>query len=150
MMNFPNSFKQRLHISKGVSINGNISTEDSGCIQGVINGDVISSAQIIIEKTGIVNGNIHAKSVIIKGIIKGNVHCPGKVYLLKNGEVHGHIYANEVSINKESKLKGGLAQLHHNTSSAEIIAEQKETAEEIIASALADKPRTDDVPQNWF
>ena len=111
-MNLSLFFRSGFYISKRTVINGNISTNEYGRISGIINGDIESRAHLTIEKNGIINGDVYAKDILIRGKIKGNVQCSGKVYVAKQGEVHGNIYASEVIIDKESLLKGGMAQLH--------------------------------------
>ena len=147
-MNFLMLLKPHFYISKGTTVNGSISSDNSASIDGTINGNVTSHAQVIIEKNGIINGDVLAKNVVVKGKIKGNIYCNGKVLMSKNGEVHGHIYAGEATIDKESLLKGGMAQLHAKEGNE--ITEQKEAAVEATAAALANKPVADETPQSWF
>jgi len=147
-MNLLMLLKPHFYISRGTTVNGSISSDDSASIDGTINGDITSHAQVTIEKNGIINGDVLAKNVVVKGKIKGNIYCNGKVLMSKNGEVHGHIYAGEATIDKESWLKGGMAQLH--AKEADEITEQKEAAVEATAAALANKPIGDETPQSWF
>ena len=147
-MNLSAIFKPAFYISKGTTINGSISTDDNGNINGTINGEITSQSNLTIEKNGTVNGDVLAKNVLVKGKIKGNIYCNGKAHVSKNGEVHGHIYAGEVTIDKESVLKGGMAQLHANEATE--ITEQKEAAVEATTAVLANKPVASEVPQNWF
>ncbi len=148
-MNLLLLFKPGFLISKHTIVNGNISAGNNGRIEGTINGDIESKGHIIVKKRGIINGDVYAKSVLIKGKIKGNVQCSGKVYVSKKGEVHGNIYASEVIIDKEALLKGGMAQLRE-TNNIETALQQEEEAIQTTASALAEKPVADEVPQNWF
>jgi cytoskeletal protein CcmA (bactofilin family) len=147
-MNLLMLLKPHFYISKGTTINGNISSDDSGSIDGIINGDVTVHAQLTVEKKGIINGEVLAKNVVVKGKVKGNIYCNGKVHMSKNGEVNGHIYAGEATIDKESVLKGAMAQLHGKE--VEEITEQKEAAVEATAAILANKPVADETPQYWF
>jgi len=147
-MNLLALLKPHFYISKDTTVNGGISTDGNGLVDGTINGDVTTHAQITIEKSGIINGDVYAKDVVVKGKVKGNIYCNGKVHMSKNAEVHGHIYAGEATIDKESVLKGAMEQLH--TKEVDEVTEQKEDAIEIAAPGLADKPVADEAPQNWF
>jgi cytoskeletal protein CcmA (bactofilin family) len=147
VMNLLMLLKPHFYISKGTTVNGSISSDNSGSVNGTVNGDVTAHAQLTIERNGIINGDVLAKNVVVKGKIKGNIYCNGKVLMSKNGEVHGHIYAGEATIDKESLLKGGMAQLH--AKEGDEITEQKEAAVEATA-ALANKPVVDETPQSWF
>lgn len=116
-MNLPSLFERRFHVPKETTVQGNIMSEIKGIIGGIIIGDMNINADIVIKRSGTVNGNIHAKNVLIKGKVNGNVYCEGRVYVYKNAEVDGDIFATESIIDKESIVKGRLSQLHQSDQS---------------------------------
>jgi cytoskeletal protein CcmA (bactofilin family) len=141
----PDSF----YISKYTVINGNISADRNGNIDGVINGDITIKGELTVERNGILNGDVHAKKIVVKGVIKGNVYCEGKVYACKNAEVHGNIFAEEAIIDKESLIKGAVTQIHQKTNANDDAKQQEQILETNIA-VIVNKSLPDDPPQNWF
>lgn len=118
-MNLPSFlFERRFYVPKETTVQGNIMSEIKGIIGGIIIGDMNINADIVIKRSGTVNGNIHAKNVLIKGKVNGNVYCEGRVHVYKNAEVDGNIFAAESIIDKESIVKGKLSQLHQGDVSA--------------------------------
>jgi cytoskeletal protein CcmA (bactofilin family) len=149
-MNLLYFIKPGLHVSKQTVIYGNIITDTNSYIAGTIQGDITTHATLFIEKTGVINGNAHAKNVIVRGKIKGNIHSDGKVDVKKNGEIEGHVYATEVNVNKESSLKGTIRKLQAegNDKSGSMEATMES---ERITSLEGDMPVNDeDKPQSWF
>jgi cytoskeletal protein CcmA (bactofilin family) len=148
-MNLLLFFMPGFYISKRTVVNGNISTNENGRIDGIVNGDIESRAHLTIQKNGIINGDVYARDLLVKGKIKGNVQCSGKVYVAKQAEVHGNIYASEVIIDKEGLFKGGMAQLHEKDN-LKISLQEEEQAIQTTASVLAEKPVVGETPQTWF
>ena len=147
-MNLLYFIKPGLHVSKQTVIHGNIITDTNSYIAGTIHGDITTQATLVIKKNGVINGNAHAKNVIVKGKIKGNIHSDGKVDVKKNGEIEGHVYATEVNVDKESSLKGTIRKLQVAGN------DENNYAEDTIADvtpAITNEPLNDeDKPQSWF
>ena len=148
-MNLLYFIKPGLHVSKQTVIHGNITTDTNSYIAGTIHGDITTHATLIIEKTGVINGNTHAKNVVVRGKIKGNIHSDGKVDVKKNGEIEGHVYATEVNVAKQSSLKGTIRKLQVEDADKDGRIEDIES--EAMTSikdnaAISDEER----PQSWF
>jgi cytoskeletal protein CcmA (bactofilin family) len=58
-----------------MEILGNVKGCGSIHIEGKVHGDLSVDDQVIIGKEGLVNGDVHAKKVIVSGKINGNVNC---------------------------------------------------------------------------
>lgn len=126
-MNLPSLLERKFYVPEETAVHGNIMSEIKGIIGGRVIGDINVNAALVIKKSGTVNGNIHAKNVLIKGKVNGNVYCEGRVHVYKNAEVDGNIFAAESIIDKESIVKGKLSQLHQGDLS--VIAEGSATME---------------------
>jgi cytoskeletal protein CcmA (bactofilin family) len=111
-MNLLTLLERKFYLPEKTTVHGNIMSEIKGLIEGVVIGDINFNADLIIKKGGTVNGNIHAKNVLVKGRVNGNIYCEGRVTVYKNAEVDGNIFATESIIDKESIVKGKLSQLH--------------------------------------
>ncbi len=150
-MKVPFLYWRSFYISRQTIISGNISSDGDGNIAGVVNGDITIRKTLTVEKSGLLNGDVYARKVIVKGIIKGNVYCEEKIYTLKNAEVHGNIFAREATIDKESIVKGSISQIRQKTNLTE--DEEAEKAEAILETnmaALANKLIPEERQENWF
>ncbi len=148
-MNLLFFLKPGLYVSKHTIINGNISTDANGSVAGTINGDIVTKATLVVEKNGLINGNAHAKNVIVKGKINGNVHSEGKVDVIKKGEIGGHVYALEVNVDEESLVKGEVTKINVASNPHEF--EDQNIVSESIAPAITNEPaKEEEKPQSWF
>ena len=150
-MNLLSLFERKFHMPEKTTIQGNITSEIKGIIGGMVIGDININADLVIKTTGTVNGNVHAKNVLIKGRVYGNVYSEGKVYAYKNSEVEGDIFATESIIDKESVVKGKISQLHQaNTSATTIPSEPVKRIPEITTIHIEKNQQSDSSSQNWF
>jgi cytoskeletal protein CcmA (bactofilin family) len=143
------------YISPGMVIDGNITSEVTGVIAGIVNGDVQVKSKLVVEKTGEVNGHIKSKSLLLKGTIKGNIYCEGKVCAEKNAVVTGNIFAAESIIDKDSIIKGVITQLNtqgpaKSQTSAKYLQAEKETKNNTPAIIVSEQIKPEEPPQNWF
>lgn len=148
-MNLLFLLKPGLYIAKTTVIKGNITADANVSVAGTIHGDIVTTAMLIIEKNGLINGNVQAKKVIVKGKIKGNVQSDGKVDVIKKGEIDGHVYAPEVNVDEEGLVKGGVTKLiTANTSDKH---DGNTELSESITSGIPDAPaKEEEKPQSWF
>lgn len=141
-------FNKGFYIPEGIEVNGNFVSEKEGGIAGIINGDVKIKARLTIEKKGVINGDLHAKDIIVKGKVNGNIFCEGRISTLKDAIVSGNIFAAEARIDKFSIVKGVIAHLNQkkngsNTSMDNAL--QEDSMPEIPENIIPDEP-----PQSWF
>lgn len=147
-MNLLYFIKPGLHVSKQTVIHGNITTDTKSYIAGTLHGDITTHATLVIEKTGVINGNARAKNVIVRGKIKGNIHSDGKVDVKNKGEIDGQVYAAEVNVDKYSLLKGSIKKLRVDDN------DQNNYDEDVsndASSVITDETvNEEDKPQSWF
>jgi cytoskeletal protein CcmA (bactofilin family) len=137
------------YIPAGVVVDGNFGSEKEGGIEGTINGDVQVKATLTIEKKGIINGDLHAKDLIIKGRVNGTVYCEGKVCVLKDAVVAGNIFASECRIDKFSIVKGVISHLNPKRESGNAIR-TGDASEEIAIPLIPENIVPEEPPQSWF
>jgi cytoskeletal protein CcmA (bactofilin family) len=58
-----------------MEILGNVKGCGSIHVDGKIHGDLSVDDQVVIGKEGLVNGDVHAKKVVVSGKVNGNVNC---------------------------------------------------------------------------
>ncbi len=108
-------------ISEGTIITGDINSDNDIRIDGMINGNIISTAKIIIGQNGIVNGNIKGAEADLLGKIIGNLKIDGLIKLRGNTSVTGDIYAGSLQMEPTATFNGNC---HMGASVVEINAEK--------------------------
>lgn len=94
-------------IGKGTVIGGDFTAEKSVRMDGVIEGDVKVTGEIVIGATGRVNGNVEAAAAIIGGEVYGNVTAPERVELTPTARLIGNIKTAVVVIDEKAVFQGG-------------------------------------------
>ncbi|MCY9872377.1 bactofilin family protein [Vibrio barjaei] len=118
-------------VSENCTMEGDISTNDNLIIQGIVVGDVRSSAHVMLSPKGRVVGNIRARFILINGQVEG--HCQGDVInIQKHGLVKGNLISNNVVLQEGSKLHG------------QVFRPDEKSIDPIL---LADNSRASDAPR---
>lgn len=74
-------------------------------IDGDLEGDIIAKTNVVIGKSGNVNGSIDADHLVISGKLMGNCTC-NIVEILPQGRIDGSIVAKELIIEKGGEFIG--------------------------------------------
>jgi cytoskeletal protein CcmA (bactofilin family) len=93
-------------ISEGTLLQGDVNSENDLRIDGTIQGNVISSAKVVIGPTGRVEGNIHGKQADITGKVIGNIAVQEILQLRGQCNVQGNINAATLQIDPSAIFNG--------------------------------------------
>jgi len=80
-------------ITSCMQVTGNLDGTDTIHIDGHVKGDITVSNTVVIGKSGVVEGYIEAKHVIINGELKGSIRCEN-LEVMRTGKVSKSIEAN--------------------------------------------------------
>ncbi len=111
-------------ISKGVKIEGKITSSGNIRIDGEIQGDIFSESNITIGEDAKVNGQINANVITIGGKVSGIVRTKDKLILDSKSNLKGDIFAKILVIEEGAKFDGKC-----NTGDSIDIGESQETNE---------------------
>ena len=100
-------------------INGNVESKGSIRIEGIINGDVNVTGDLLIGEKANIIGNVFANDVYISGTLEGNVYAKGMLKAFYSAKLYGDI---EV----KSFVTDEGAQIHGKCNMIENTAENKE------------------------
>lgn len=130
-------------IPDGMVIQGSIDLKVPGYIYGIINGNVTSTSKVYMGKSGVINGNVNAKEVVINGHVEGNIFAIEKAEIKKNAVVKGRVNAAPIVLEKEGIILGKV-----NESEEDI----KKCIEELKSIALSNdkKRQSAALPVSWF
>ncbi len=94
-------------IGKGTVIGGDFTAEKSVRMDGIVEGDVKITGEIVIGATGRVNGNVEAAAAVIGGEVYGNVTAPERVELTATAKLIGNIKTGIIVIDEKAVFQGG-------------------------------------------
>ena len=111
-------------ISKGVKIEGKITSSGNIRIDGEIQGDIFSESNITIGEVAKVKGQINANIITIGGKVSGIVRAKDKLILDSKSNLKGDVFTKKLVIEEGAKFDGKC-----NTGDSIDIGESQETTE---------------------
>lgn len=93
-------------ISRGVKIEGKITSSGNIRVDGEIQGDIFSQSNITIGEDAKVNGQINANSITIGGNVSGIVRAKEKLILDSKSNLKGDIFTKSLVIEEGAKFDG--------------------------------------------
>ncbi len=84
-------------IARGTRITGQIHTDALLLIDGIVEGDIVSSTEVSIGNNGRFKGTVTANHLTVNGSLEGQVRCD-KLEILKSGLVKGDITIKDLTI----------------------------------------------------
>tara|TARA_B100001123_G_scaffold366605_1_gene426326 strand:- start:154 stop:639 length:486 start_codon:yes stop_codon:yes gene_type:complete len=94
------------YFEKGVHLHGTIWFKDSVHFDGYFEGEIFSSKDFVIGKSGKVLGNIKTFNITNKGNIQGNLYAENKVCLIDGSRLTGDIATYRLTIDEGSSFDG--------------------------------------------
>jgi cytoskeletal protein CcmA (bactofilin family) len=95
-------------ISQDMRITGSLTSQGEVQLDGRIDGD-IKAAHLVIGVSGVVEGIVEAKSIIVKGKIIGSLNA-SEVTIKNSAHLHGDIFHDSLSIEAGATIEGNLKQ----------------------------------------
>ena len=99
-------------LGRDASFKGELSFGGTLCIDGKFEGQISTNGTLIISKTGEIEANIEAETVICEGLVKGNIVASKRVELRPNSNIVGNIRSPSLNIEVGAKLDGKCDMTH--------------------------------------
>lgn len=93
-------------IGNSVLIKGDIIGKSDVRVAGTVNGSINIEGELIIERTGRIEGEIKTISSVIAGSIKGNIECKEKLVLESSSQFVGNIKTKQLIIQEGAIFQG--------------------------------------------
>src|SRR5215217_1294747 len=107
-------------ISEGTLLKGDVKSENDLRVDGTIQGNVMSSAKVVIGPTGCVEGNINGKQADITGKVIGNISVQDILQLRGESNIQGNINAGTLQIDP-SAIFNGKCQMGAQAAAANVV-----------------------------
>jgi cytoskeletal protein CcmA (bactofilin family) len=93
-------------ISRGVKIEGKITSDGNIRVDGDVKGDIISQNNVTVGESGHVNGQINANIITLGGKVVGTVSAKEKLALESKGNLKGDIFTKTLVVEAGAKFDG--------------------------------------------
>jgi cytoskeletal protein CcmA (bactofilin family) len=95
-------------IGAGITIEGEISTDDDVVVAGIVRGKLTAKEGVHIEHGATVEADVTGGSLVIAGSLTGNVTAGDRVDLQSGARVIGNVKAARVTIADGAQFKGNV------------------------------------------
>lgn len=102
----PNKEQEITQIGNSITIKGDILGKSDVRVAGNVNGSVNIEGDLVIERTGRIEGEIKVTSSVIAGTVKGNIDCSGKLVLENSSKFVGNIKTKQLIIQEGAIFQG--------------------------------------------
>ena len=103
-----NSINNTSFIAVGTIISADITCEGNLHISGIVEGDITTKQHLILNDTGIITGNVIAKTSMISGIVEGELRITDSLTLHTKAKVKANIYAKNLITEEGAEINGLL------------------------------------------
>jgi cytoskeletal protein CcmA (bactofilin family) len=96
----------RAMLDKDSEVNGKLSFSGPTRIDGTLRGEVRASELLVIGESGLVDGTVHAASLMLLGRIEGSIHGAERVEIGPRGMLRGSIETRILVVQEGGILDG--------------------------------------------
>jgi cytoskeletal protein CcmA (bactofilin family) len=95
-------------VGESIVISGNVSGDEDLTVRGRVEGTLTLTKALVVEPSGVVKAEVHAKSCVVSGAVVGNVTAADCVEITKEGRMVGDIAARRVIIADGASFRGRI------------------------------------------
>ena len=95
-------------IGAGITIEGEITSDDDVVVQGTVRGKLVSKEAVSIEQGAHVEADVTGSSLTVSGALTGNVSASDRVDLQTGAKVVGNVKAARITIADGAQFKGNV------------------------------------------
>jgi cytoskeletal protein CcmA (bactofilin family) len=95
-------------IAEGLSIDGEVVSEEEVVVQGSLRGKLTTSDSVLVGSSAVVEANVSAQTLTIAGQVTGNVTAQERVDLQAGARLVGDVKAARLTIADGASFKGNV------------------------------------------
>ena len=97
-------------VSQGMRIEGELRSSGNVRIDGVVNGKVQTSQDLVVGAGAQIEADVVAQNALVAGTVKGNVTIKNSLSIAETGKIVGNIVCAQISI-REGGFFSGMCQM---------------------------------------
>jgi cytoskeletal protein CcmA (bactofilin family) len=95
-------------IAAGLKIVGDVETAGVLKIEGTVQGSIRGARQVVVGRTGVVQGDVQAEEVVLGGRVVGTVTASERVEIQSNSVIEGDIHTRSIVVFEGGLLNGNV------------------------------------------
>jgi len=93
-------------IAVGMAVHGDLDSNGTVKVEGTVDGNVATRAQILVAKGGVVQGDLEAREAIVGGTVTGSIRALERVEIQTGAAVDGDITTRRIMVAEGASLNG--------------------------------------------
>jgi cytoskeletal protein CcmA (bactofilin family) len=95
-------------IAPGMKIVGDVETSGILKIEGTVQGSIRGARQVMLGRSGLIQGDVHAEDVILGGRVVGTVTATERVEIQANSVIEGDVHTRSIVVFEGGTLNGNV------------------------------------------
>jgi cytoskeletal protein CcmA (bactofilin family) len=95
-------------IATGLKIVGDVETSGTLKIEGTVQGSIRGARQVIVGRSGVIQGDIQAEEIVLGGRVVGTVTATERVEIQANSVIEGDIHTRSIVVFEGGLLNGNV------------------------------------------
>lgn len=95
-------------ISPGMKIVGDVETSGILKIEGTVQGSIRGARQVMLGRSGVIQGDVEAEEVILGGRVVGTVTATERVEIQSNSVIEGDVHTRSIVVFEGGLLNGNV------------------------------------------
>ena len=95
-------------IGAGITIEGEITTEEDVVVHGTLRGKLNAKDGVTVEQGGVIEADIVSGPLTVSGSVTGNISSSDRVDLQPGAKVVGNVKATRITIADGAQFKGNV------------------------------------------
>lgn len=104
--------KMETVIGPGVSFKGTLKAQSGVRVDGLMEGEIETSGNVIVDEKGQVMASITALNIYVAGYVRGNVTARGRLEISGKGKLWGDMSAAILAVEEGGVFRGNSAMKH--------------------------------------
>lgn len=104
-------------IAADLKVVGELTTDGVVKVDGLVEGNVNATKQVLVSKDGAVHGDVQSTEVIVGGRVEGSVQATGRVEIQSSAIVVGDILTKRILVHEGGEVNGNLKMSDSNLGS---------------------------------
>jgi cytoskeletal protein CcmA (bactofilin family) len=95
-------------IAPGMKVIGDIETSGVLKVEGTIEGSIRGARQVLLGRTGVIQGDVHADEAVLGGRVVGTVSAVERVEIQSTCRIEGDIHTKSIVVFEGGVINGGV------------------------------------------
>jgi len=95
-------------IAPGMKIVGDVEASGILKIEGTVQGSIRGARQVVVGRSGVIQGDVHAEEVILGGRVVGTITATERVEIQANSVIEGDVHTRSIVVFEGGLLNGNV------------------------------------------